>query len=54
MIFFKHLGNLLREMFQFAWKKKVWWIIPVLLVFLGIGLLIVVGETSAPFIYTLF
>ena len=54
MSFIKHLLSLLREMFQFAWKNKVWWIIPVVLVFLGIGLLIVVGETSAPFIYTLF
>ncbi len=54
MTFFKHLFTLLQEMFQFAWKNKAWWIIPVVFVFLGIGLLIVVGETSAPFIYTLF
>lgn len=54
MQFIKHLFSLLGEVFQFAWKNKVWWIVPVVLVFLGIGLLIVVGETAAPFIYTLF
>ena len=54
MRFLKHLGSLVAEIFQFAWQNKVWWIIPVFFVFLGIGLLIVVGETAAPFIYTLF
>ena len=54
MTFVKHLMSLLREMFQFAWEKKVWWLVPVVVLFLGIGLLVVVGETSAPFIYTLF
>ncbi len=54
MHFLKHVISLLKEVFQFAWKKKVWWIIPVVIVSFGIGILIVVGETSAPFIYTLF
>lgn len=54
MSFFKHFVGLLKEVFQFAWKNKAWWIIPVVFVFLGISLLIVVGQTSAPFIYTLF
>lgn len=54
MNFLKHLLSLLKQLFQFAWSNKAWWIIPVVMVFLGIGLLIVVGETSAPFIYTLF
>ncbi len=54
MHFLKHVISLLKEVFQFAWKNKVWWIIPVVLVSLTIGILIVVGETSAPFIYTLF
>lgn len=54
MNFIKHFLSLLKEIFQFARTNKAWWIIPVVMVFLGIGLLIVVGETSAPFIYTLF
>ncbi len=54
MHFLKHLLNLFRELFQFALKKKIWWIVPLFVIFLGVGLLIVVGESSAPFIYTLF
>ncbi len=54
MHFIKYLMSLLREMFQFALEHKVWWVLPVVVVLLSIGLLIIVGETSAPFIYTLF
>jgi len=54
MHFLKHVVSLLREIFQFAWQYKVWWIIPVILFSFGIGILIVAGETAAPFIYTLF
>ncbi len=54
MIFFKHLFNLLREFFGFAMQHKKWWIIPLILVFLAMGLLIVIGQSTAPFIYTLF
>lgn len=54
MIFFKHLGNLLKEFAGFAWKNKVWWIVPMVLVLLLLALLIVTGQTAAPFIYTLF
>lgn len=54
MIFLKHLALLLKELFNFALKYKAWWIIPLVVVFLGIGLLIVAGQVSAPFIYTLF
>jgi len=54
MLFLKHLGRLIKEISQFAWIHKVWWVIPAFLVLGGIGLLIVMGEGSAPFIYTLF
>ena len=54
MLFLKHILSLLREFTHFALQHKVWWILPLLLVFLGIGALVVVTETSAPFIYTLF
>ncbi len=50
----KNILKLTVEIFQLAWKKKIWWIIPVFLLLLAIILLVVVGETSAPFIYTLF
>ncbi|MDD4872654.1 MAG: DUF5989 family protein [Kiritimatiellae bacterium] len=54
MRFLRHLGNLLKEFFQFAWKNKAWWIVPVVLTLLLLALLITVGQSSAPFIYTLF
>ncbi len=54
MRFLKHLGRLLKEFGAFAWHNKAWWILPVVLVFLLLGLFIVTGQTVAPFIYTLF
>ena len=54
MRFLKYLGRLLKEFFGFAWHNKAWWIVPVVLVFLLMAMLIVLGQTTAPFIYTLF
>ena len=55
MKFISYLFSLLKELMQYAWQRKIWWIVPVVLVFLGVGLLIFVGEAAAPaFIYTLF
>lgn len=54
MRFLKHVGRLLGEFAGFAWHNKAWWIIPVVLVLLIMALLIVSGQTVAPFIYTLF
>ncbi|MFQ5486726.1 MAG: DUF5989 family protein [Desulfobacterales bacterium] len=50
----RHFILLLKEFFQFAWRKKAWWIIPIVLVLFFLALLIIVGQSSAPFIYTLF
>ncbi|MDD5483503.1 MAG: DUF5989 family protein [Kiritimatiellae bacterium] len=54
MRFLKYLGRLLKEFFGFAWHNKAWWIIPVIIVLLLMAMLIVLGQTTAPFIYTLF
>lgn len=55
MRFLRHLFRLLREIFEFAWHNKAWWIIPMVVVLLVIALLVFVGQSSAPaFIYTLF
>jgi len=54
MRFLKHLGRLLKEFLGFAWHNKAWWIVPIVLVFLLMAMLIVLGQTTAPFIYTLF
>ncbi len=50
----RYMGRLLGEFFEFAWKNKAWWIVPMVLMFLLLGLLITTGQTVAPFIYTLF
>jgi hypothetical protein len=44
----------MKEFFGFAWHNKAWWIIPIIVVMLLMALLIVLGQTTAPFIYTLF
>ena len=49
-------ASILGEFVQFLWERKLWWMIPMFLVFFAIGLLLVFAQGSAlaPFIYTLF
>jgi uncharacterized membrane protein (DUF373 family) len=44
------------EILKFAKERKSWWLIPMLAVFLALGLVIVMTSSSAlsPFIYALF
>lgn len=42
------------EFIRFARAKKIYWIVPLILLFGLIALLIVASQASAPFIYTLF
>ena len=44
------------ELLQFFWERKLWWLMPMLLILLAFGLLIAFAQSSAiaPFIYTLF
>lgn len=47
--------SLLREFFDFLKENKKWWLAPILISMLGLGLLVVLGgNAAAPFIYTLF
>jgi len=46
----------LKDLFKFLMKSKKWWLTPIVIVLLLVGLLIFLAESSAvaPFIYTLF
>ena len=46
----------IRELFQFLWQRKLWWIVPFVITLLFVAVLLLVGEATgiAPFIYTLF
>ena len=46
--------RLLRELFLFAKKEKIYWIVPLILLLLIMTVLIVTSQAVAPFIYTLF
>ena len=49
---FAVLGSLCR----FLWWQRLWWMFPIVLVLMLVGVLLIVGQQSvlAPFIYTLF
>lgn len=44
------------ELLSFLWKRKMWWMIPMVFVLLVFGGLMVTAQSTAlgPFIYTLF
>jgi hypothetical protein len=46
----------IRELFQFLWARKLWWLVPFVAVLLVTAVLLIVGQVTgiAPFIYTLF
>jgi Family of unknown function (DUF5989) len=47
--------SLVRELCQFLLQTKKWWLFPVIVTLLLLGLLIwMSGTAAAPFIYTLF
>jgi len=44
------------ELLSFFWKRKLWWLIPMVSLLLVFGLLLIFASASGigPFIYTLF
>jgi hypothetical protein len=44
------------DLLAFFWARKLWWMMPMIILLLAFGLLIGFAQTSAiaPFIYTLF
>jgi hypothetical protein len=48
-------NSLAAEFWAFLSENKKWWLLPIILVFMLVGVLLVLGGTAAaPFIYTLF
>ena len=48
--------QLLQELWAFTTERKKFWLLPIILVLLGLGALVVFtqGSALAPFIYTIF
>jgi hypothetical protein len=47
--------GLVAELGRFLWQTKKWWMVPIILTLLLLGVLIYLsGSAAAPFIYTLF
>lgn len=48
--------EIIRQYFQFLREHKKWWVTPIVVILILLGLLIALGQGSAlaPFIYTLF
>lgn len=44
----------LREFWQFLRERRAWWLAPIIIVLLLLGLIIVSQSALSPFIYTLF
>ena len=53
--FVSRLG-ILGELLKFLWQRKLWWIIPMIVMLILFTLILVAAQGSAlaPFIYTLF
>ena len=47
---------IVKELLQYLWKERLWWMIPMVTVLILLGILMVFAQSSpaAPFIYTLF
>jgi hypothetical protein len=48
--------GILAELVEFLWERKLWWMIPMVVVLVLFGTLFILAQSSAiaPFIYTLF
>ena len=47
---------MIKDLWRFIKARKIWWLVPVIVFILIIGILLVLGGSSAlaPFIYTIF
>lgn len=42
------------EIFQFARERKIYWLVPLMILLMPVAFLIATSEIAAPLIYTLF
>lgn len=56
MSFLRETRIFFRDFGKFLWQRKLWWMLPVVVVFLLFGVLVFMAQSSAvaPFIYVLF
>ncbi len=49
-------SSTIKQLFGLMWEKKLWWLIPMVSVFLLLGVLLIATASSplSPFIYALF
>ncbi len=49
-------AGVIGELLSFLWSNKRWWLIPVVIVLVVVGLVLIFAQSSAigPFIYSLF
>ena len=57
--FFRSMSSnvgIVGQLMNFLWQRKLWWLIPMVMVLLIFGLLLIFAAASGvgPFIYTLF
>ncbi len=47
---------MLKELFEYLWKNKVWWLVPPVIIFAIFGVLIIFSSASpvSSFVYMLF
>lgn len=47
---------MLKELLEYLWKNKAWWLAPPIIIFIVFGIMIVFAETSpvGTFVYMLF
>lgn len=50
------MGSTVGELLGFLWSQRLWWLLPMIVVLLVLGVLIALGSVAGvgPFVYTLF
>lgn len=48
--------SLFHEFLSYMWENKIWWMAPIIIMLLLVGILIIFAQSSAvsPFVYALF